>query len=180
MGIQLEIDFEEWRPVHGYEDLYEVSDKGRVRSMRGNRNILKPGHCGSLYNYVTLCKDGELKKLYIHRMVAEAFIPNPDCLPQVNHIDENKTNNTAANLEWCTAQYNNTYNDKAIKPKERKRRAVIAWNPDDNQTYWFSTISSAESVGFNQKSVWRCLHGLMNTHKGFRWFYEDDVVVNPE
>lgn len=99
---------EEWRPVVGYEGLYEVSNTGLVRNVVKGR-FLKPGFDKNGYLKCVLSKDGKQKTIYIHRLVASAFIENPLDLPQVNHRDEDKTNNVADNLEWCTSKYNVNY-----------------------------------------------------------------------
>lgn len=101
---------ENWKPVVGYEGLYEVSDLGNVRgvdrilsdgrSWKGTQ--LKPGKCRCGYKFVCLRKEGIVKNENIHRLVASAFIENPDCCRDVNHKDGNKENNKADNLEWIT------------------------------------------------------------------------------
>ena len=108
-----------WKPIKGYESYYEVSSFGRVRSIcRVVSNkwgsstlrksaILRP-YCKK-YPMVVLARDGKTKNCLIHRLVAEAFIPNPNHYPVVNHIDENKANNHVGNLEWCTQKYNINY-----------------------------------------------------------------------
>lgn len=100
-------DIEEFRDVVGYEDLYEVSNEGRVRN-KNTGKVRKP-HKNSGYLVVILYKDGKQKNCLVHRLVAKAFISNPNNYPQVNHIDENKLNNNVENLEWCSAQYNTEY-----------------------------------------------------------------------
>ena len=106
---------EEWRPVVGYEGLYEVSNTGRVRSLDRfyyrlhKGKVLSPAKDRYGYLTVTLNYNGKSKTIKIHRLVAQAFIENPDNLPQVNNIDEDKSNNSVENLEWCTAKYNNKY-----------------------------------------------------------------------
>ena len=105
-----------WRPVIGYEGLYEVSSYGRVRSLKKNKVIkffLKGG-----YPYCGLFSDGKQKNHQIHRLVAQAFIPNPDNLPQVNHKDEDKTNNIVDNLEWCDRKYNMNYGSRTERFKQ--------------------------------------------------------------
>lgn len=105
-----------WRPVVGYEGLYEVSSTGQVRNCRGK--LLRPGPDHNGYLKCVLCKKGKTKTIYIHRLVAQAFIPNPMYLKQVNHKDEDKSNNNVDNLEWCTARYNVNYGcaqDKRVK-----------------------------------------------------------------
>ena len=124
------------KPVKGYEGYYEVDQFGRVFSLDrivrvtdGSRVYDKPLKGGQMkqsmhdkgYKTVALTKDGKTKTVFVHRIVAEAFIPNPDNLPMVNHMDEDKTNNFAENLEWCTASYNRTYG-KAIEKHARKLR----------------------------------------------------------
>ena len=99
---------EEWRSIPGYEGLYEVSNKGNVRNVRRN-TLLRLPKTNKGYIQVVLCKNGIMNGLKVHRLVAQAFIPNPDNLPMVNHKDEDKTNNNVDNLEWCDAKYNSNY-----------------------------------------------------------------------
>ena len=108
---------EEWRAVPGYEGLYEVSNKGNVKSLIKNK-IIKCfiNRCG--YRLVGLSKNGIRKKITIHRLVAQVFIPNPDNLPEVNHLDEDKSNNSVDNLEWCDRKYNNNYGTANIRRRE--------------------------------------------------------------
>lgn len=117
--------FENWKPIKGYEDLYEVSNMGRVRSVdrcvaykhyggltiskKQGRYLTPQVGKSNPYAYVMLCKNGIKKRLRLHRVVADAFVPNPNKYPVVNHKDENHTNNCAENLEWCTILYNNNY-----------------------------------------------------------------------
>ena len=123
------------KPVPGYEGYYEVDNLGRVFSVdriiqvNDNGRIYdKPIHGAMLkqtnhsrgYKTVSLTKYGKTKQEYVHRIVASAFIPNPDNLPAVNHKDEDKTNNFVDNLEWCTVSYNNTYGEKTKKQAEKK------------------------------------------------------------
>lgn len=101
-----------WKDIKGYEGKYQVSNLGRIKVLNykrsGQEHIMatknNKGYCE-----IRLAKDGKRKDFIVHRLVAQAFIPNPNNLPQVNHIDENKTNNCVNNLEWCTQAYNNSY-----------------------------------------------------------------------
>ena len=97
---------EVWQPVRGYEGLYEVSDAGHVKGLRGP---LKPLLSDNRYEKVDLHNRGTRKRFYIHRLVATHFIPNPNQCPQVNHKDGNKTNNVVSNLEWCSASENGVH-----------------------------------------------------------------------
>lgn len=98
----------EMKAIAGYEGMYSVAEDGQIWSHHSNR-FLKPKKHPSGYRTVNLSKDGVAHTYYIHRLVAEAFIPNPDNLPQINHKDEDKTNNAVSNLEWMSAIDNNNY-----------------------------------------------------------------------
>lgn len=108
---------EEWKAIPGYEGLYEVSNKGNVRNVRRNTLLRLPKN-NNRYIRVSLCKNGIKTGLTVHRLVAGAFIPNPDNLPEVNHKDEDKTNNRVENLEWCDHKYNMNYGTRNIRAKE--------------------------------------------------------------
>ena len=108
---------EEWKEIPGYEGLYEVSNKGNVRNVRRNK-LLRLSKTNNRYIRVSLCKNGIKTGLTVHRLVAEAFIENPDNLPEVNHKDEDKTNNRVENLEWCDHKYNMNYGTRNIRAKE--------------------------------------------------------------
>lgn len=125
-----------WKPVVNYEGLYEISNLGSLRSCehkvpvshRGyngyrtvHQQICKTGINKFGYEVVKLCKNRKYKQAFIHRLVAQAFIPNPDDLPQVNHIDENKLNNCADNLEWCTRKYNCNYGTRNTKVSNSRK-----------------------------------------------------------
>lgn len=126
------------KPVVGYEGYYEVDQFGRVFgvdrtvSVNDNGRVYDKDIAGKQmkqtmhdkgYKIVSLTKDGKTKLCFVHRIVAEAFIPNPDGLPMVNHKDEDKANNFLENLEWCTALYNNTYGN-AQKKRVKKIKGV--------------------------------------------------------
>lgn len=113
---------EEWRPVVGYEELYEVSNTGKVRGLK-SKKILRDADNGKGYKKVILYKNYSQKTKYLHRLVAEAYIQNIEGYSSVNHIDENKSNNNVTNLEWCDAKYNDNYgtrNERVIDTKIKK------------------------------------------------------------
>ena len=97
-----------WKPIIGYENLYKINNYGEVLSRRSNK-ILKPNDNGIGYFIIQLCKNGKRKNYLIHRLVAEHFLDNPNNLPEVNHKDEDKSNNFVNNLEWCKHKYNMNY-----------------------------------------------------------------------
>ena len=121
---------EEWRPIEGYEGLYEVSSYGRVRSLDRyvktcyeayklhKGKILSPAKDKNGYLKVHLCCNGKHNIIRVHRLVCKAFIPNPDNLPEVNHKDEDKTNNSVDNLEWCDRSYNISYGTRTERQKK--------------------------------------------------------------
>ena len=120
---------EVWKDIKGYEGKYQVSNLGRVKSLpkytypRGypqlrKEKIMKPSYVGKDRNYLAL-KLNDGKQYKVHRLVAEAFIPNPDNLPMVNHKDENPTNNCVDNLEWCTNSYNVKYSAKPLSEEHK-------------------------------------------------------------
>lgn len=98
---------EEWRDIKGYEGLYQVSNLGKVRNKKGK--VLKQYRNNKGYPCVHMYKNNKYKTKNVHRLVAISFIENPNNLPQVNHKDEDKTNNVVTNLEWCTNKYNCNY-----------------------------------------------------------------------
>ena len=118
---------EEWRDIKGYEGYYQISNLGRVKSLPrdvgSNRCkkeiIMKTSIDKDGYEHLVLCKDGKQKHFRVNRLVAQAFIPNPNNYPVVNHKDENKTNNRVENLEWCTITYNINYGDRTEKASKK-------------------------------------------------------------
>ena len=150
-----------WKDIKGYEGLYQISNVGRVKSLPRNgtistEKILKP-HITKNHWYITLCKNSKCVNRYIHRLVAEAFIPNPLHLPEVNHIDQNPANNVSANLEWCTSKYNMTYSfGKKVQCIET---GII-----------YCSLSDAESsTGISSADVSRVCHGKRTTAGGYHW-----------
>lgn len=112
---------EKWKPIKGYEGIYEVSNKGRIKGRTQFREWFTPLSLTLMNNgylRARLYKNGRSKAYSVHRLVAEAFIPNPDNLPIVNHKDEDRTNNCAENLEWCTSKYNSQYS------RDRRKRST--------------------------------------------------------
>lgn len=123
-----ELAHEQWRDIDGYDGAYQVSDLGRVRSRKsGEWKIMRFGKDSKGYLTIGLCRNGKQKRYKVHRLVANAFIPNSDeSKTQINHIDECKQNNKVSNLEWCSAQYNVTYKNIHYRRKhpKYKRNAI--------------------------------------------------------
>ena len=114
-----------WKDIEGYEGLYQISNYGRVKSLnyakQGKEKILKDRISNSGYKRVNLSKSGERKTYYVHRLVAETFIPNPNGYSEVNHKDEDKSNNNIDNLEWCTSKYNSNYGTRNERQSEKMK-----------------------------------------------------------
>lgn len=127
-----------WRDIEGYEGLYEVSNLGRVRSSDSYNSLGRLHLKGRIrkpvvvrgYLRVELCKEGKGKWFYVHRLVAHVFIPNPEGLPEINHRDENKTNNLVDNLEYCDRKYNCNYGTRNERMTKNRVQSGI-----DNGTY---------------------------------------------
>ena len=163
---------ETWKDVMGYEGLYQVSDLGHVRSKPRhgtNGGVLNPRRNKNGYLTVRLCRNRKGKNVYIHRLVAEIFIPNPLNLPQVNHKDEDKTNNATANLEWCTAKYNCNYGSRTTKLS----KAVLQFDKSGNfLREWLSAKDAQKQMGFAQSNISRCCLGKRRFAYGFIWKYK--------
>ena len=182
---------ETWKPVAGYEGLYEVSNLGNVRRVAGKGckeiRVLKLVKQSNGYLYVNLYKEGNRKMHRVHRLVAQAFIPNPDNLPEINHIDEDKTNNCVENLEWCDNVYNNNHGTRNQRISEALRGVYN--NPKRSKKplqltldgklvkEWESTHECGRN-GFDQSAVSACCNNKYgkqgNVYKGYRWVKAED------
>ena len=168
---------EEWKDIKGYEGLYQVSNKGQVKSTH-NDIILKPAMNNHGYYWVDLLNHGIRKADTIHRLVAQAFISNPNNYPQVNHKDENKSNNRVDNLEWCTAQYNHDYgtrNERAIKHMaEAISIPVVQLDNNHKLIKVWKSASSVNIQGIEHQHISECCSGKIITYKNYYWLYKKD------
>ena len=151
---------------------YAVSNLGNVKSLNYLRTrqekLLSPKIRNDGYLQVCLYKNGEKKHCLIHRLVAEAFLPNPNNYPQINHIDENKSNNCLENLEWCSSQYNNNYGTK----NEKYSKKVEQYDLNGNLiATWKSTMEIQRQTGFHHTHISDCCLGKRQTAYGFIWRY---------
>ena len=177
---------EEWKPIPGYEGLYEVSNYGRVKSYQldSNGKILSPGNTGkdgSGYCFVNLCKDGKVKPRIIHRLVAEAFIPNPNNFPQVNHMDECKENNYFGNLEWCSPAYNISYGTRTRRMAEKNSKPVVQLDKKGNFISEFESLTEASKITDIVISSICCCCNHKPGYKlagGFLWIYKDEYTAS--
>lgn len=171
-----------WTPIK--YDGYEISNLGRVKSYKvdkKNGKIMKPYHDTKGYLQIDLSLDGRKRQnrvhLFIHRLVAEAFIPNPDNLPQVNHKDENKENNCVDNLEWCTNEYNCRYGTHTERVGAKQRKPIYSIDKNGDIEH-FSGIRVAKREMFARFGVSgnidAVLRGEQKTSMNRQWFYEND------
>ena len=158
--------------IKGYEGLYGITTEGDVYSYK-SKKFLKPVADCKGYLFVRLCKDGKVKNYRIHRLVAEAYLPNSENLPQINHRDENKTNNCLQNLEWCDASYNTNYGTRNEKVSNSKKIPILQYTLDGE---FIREWHSATDIGIEVKStICNCLKGRYKTAYGYLWKYKEDI-----
>lgn len=168
-----------WKDIKGYEGLYQVSNTGKIKSLKFNHSnkekIIKGNKENLGYLVVTLYKDGNRKNFKIHRLVAEAFISNPKSLPQVNHIDGNKQNNRIDNLEWCTAKENTIHAHKiGLANDDNKKIKVKQYDLNGNFIRtWDSILEAGENLNIDNSSIVKVCKHKKNQAGGYIWAYNN-------
>lgn len=170
-----------WKDIEGYEGLYQVSNMGKVKSVR--RNIILRQGITNGYKKAALYKNKKgYKHFLIHRLVAIAFIPNPDNLPQINHKDENKTNNCVNNLEWCTQEYNQNYGTINIRKSQKQLNHKNISKPVLQYTLegifikeWKSIRDIERMTGYDSSHISRCCRGKHAYAYGYLWKYKKEI-----
>lgn len=189
---------EEWKDVVGYEGLYEVSNLGNVRSLNWRnkgitKNLVLNKHNRG-YMQVSIGKRGETKTYVVHRLVALAFLDNPNGFTQVNHKDEDKTNNNVENLEWCTASYNVRYSMKhhPQRPHFRKNGIVYKNSKFADKTVlqmtlngmplreWENVQTIFRETGMSASSILQCCKGTRHKAYGFKWCFTIEIDCDRE
>lgn len=182
-----------WKPIHGYDNIYEVSNIGRVRRIANidknnviiklrKERILKPLLRKDGYLSVSLSAHGKVEKKLLHRLVAEAFLPNPDNLPIINHKDEIRTNDNVDNLEWCTYSYNTTYGNARVKWLSKvingtKSKPVYQFDKDGILIKEYpSAHEAARQLNITVSGIISCCLGYNKYNKcgGYLWKYKND------
>ena len=167
---------EVWKDVAGYEGYYQVSNLGKVRNVKFNRELKA---CFDTYGYllVVLSKGGKHRTRTVHRLVAETFIPNEEDLPTVNHKDENKQNNCVENLEWCDSKYNCNYGTRNQKISQGVSKCVIQLSKSGEKIKkWNSMTEASKGIGCHLSSISMCCKGKQNTTGGYRWQYVAEKI----
>lgn len=178
---------EVWKDIEGYEGLYQVSSHGRVRSVdrelpiskngwkffyrRLPGKVLKQCYVGLGYLFVGLSGKAAL----VHRLVAQAFIPNPNNLPFINHKDENKTNNHVENLEWCDHIYNihyGTYQDRMAKSLSKRIEQLTLQG--EHVAFYDGATTAAKAFNGTKSSISQAARGVTHTSHGYRWRYVEN------
>ena len=180
-----------WKDVVGYEGLYQVSNLGRVKRIsaeniviRFDGKVIKRNNIEKMlklsiekftgYKRIVLCKNGLPKKFSVHRLVAIAFIENPNNFPCVNHKDENKLNNCVDNLEWCDHKYNMCYGTQSKRGAKKRTKSVYCVELDET----FNSIKEAsEKLGIGNYCIGKACSGVAKTAGGYHWQYANEVIL---
>lgn len=167
---------EHWKAVVGYEGLYEVSDQGRIRSLNYHRTgkwkIIKLSQMKQGYLKAVLCKNKKATTYRVHRLVAMAFIPNPNNLPEINHINECPWDNRVENLEWCNHKYNCNHGTRVERIVKNNSKQVGQCTFDGKLIFVFpNTGEAARQTGFSRGNIISCCNGNRKTCGGFMWKY---------
>jgi hypothetical protein len=193
---------EQWKVIPGFDE-YEISNIGRVKSKpklirNGNgyyisKEIIMKPIISKGYHLVSLrCGDSK-KKIYVHRLVAMAFIPNPENKPFINHKDNNPQNNNVDNLEWCTPKENTQWMIKQNRNKRTKEwldnlhksqrgtyKAVKGINMITGEVIVFENLNSVKTKGFQPSCVCNCCKGTRKSHAGYLWEYMEGTAWHPQ
>ena len=170
-----------YKDIKDLEGLYQVSNFGNVMSLNFHRSgkpkLMKPSKNTKGYLFVNLCKNGKRKMFTIHRLVAETFLPNPDNLPEINHIDEDKTNNSVDNLEYCTHEYNQNYgtrNERISKTNTngKQSKPVLQFSKTGDLIREWPSTRECERNGYNHGNILKCCNGKRKYAYGYIWRYK--------
>ena len=190
-----------WKNIEGYPN-YQVSNMGRIKRLstgyyRRTEKILKPQLQNNGYLHIKLSQKDKTKCILVHRLVAQVFIPNPNNLPQVNHINEDKTDNRVENLEWCTQKYNINYGNgisKRVKTNKEngtykkigeinskiRSKSILQFSKDNSFIRrWDCIMDVQRELGYDNKQICSCLKNRQKTAKGVKWVYADDYERIP-
>ena len=169
-------DFESdrWRNITDYEGIYIVSDNGEVARIRtGKYRLLKPRASKKGYLKVNLSRNGKMKTVYVHRLVAQHFIDNPNGYDEINHLDENKTNNRASNLEWCSRKHNVNYGSRTSIQKHKVSKPVVCISTRGDRLIFNSVTTAGQATKVSTSNISACCKGKRKSAGGYRWEYQE-------
>lgn len=159
---------EVWKPVKSYENYYEVSNLGNVKRLKKDKHLV-PSKDLNGYFQVLLCKNGTRKCMKIHKLVANAFIENPNNYNVVNHKDEVKTNNFVENLEWCTIKYNVNYGTGLTRAAQKRMMPIYQMLNKEIIATYKSAVEASEITGINYSKIRMCCRNERKTAGGYEW-----------
>lgn len=162
-----------WKDIKNYEGIYQISNIGRVKNLKKNKilSTLKTGR----YNHLSLSKNGIVKNHSIHRLVAEAFISNPNNYKYINHKDENTRNNNANNLEWCSQSYNINYGTRKEKVKNKLSISINQYDMNNNFIKKWDCMQDAIRF-YNNYHICNVCKGTRKSANGYIWKYNNGGV----
>lgn len=166
-----------WKAIKNYEGVYEINKLGEIRRVKTGK-ILR-GYVGpDGYKRVGLTVNCKTKPYLIHRLIAIAFIPNPNNYPCVNHKDENKSNNSLDNLEWCTYKYNLNYGTHNLRANESRKKPILQYSKNGEFIReWKSVTDLKNETGMDITHVSSCCKGKRKTANGYRWQYKNKKEI---
>lgn len=174
-----------WKDVVGYEGYYQVSNFGNLRSVdrivpdkKNGTRLLKGTDLklrrnnNNPYLCISFCREGKYKRMLVHRVVALAFLPNPNGYPEVNHKDEDVTNNRADNLEWCSSKYNANYGSRNEKLSKFPRKPIVQKDMQGNVIrHWDYIKGASDELGIDSSEIVRTCKGRKKSYAGYKWEY---------
>lgn len=165
-----------WKDIQGFESRYMVSNYGRVKSMKYRHHnkieILKQENNHKYKRVCLVTKEGIKKHFRVHRLVAQAFIPNPNNFSEINHKDEDTSNNFANNLEWCEHPYNINYGTRNEKVRAKIIKPILQFSKNDEFIKKYNSIIEIEKkLKYNRSNIIACAKGRISSSYGYKWKY---------
>lgn len=162
-----------WKDIPNYEGLYQVSNLGYIKKIwKSKDTICKPSFDSHGYKQIVLTKNNKRKLYKVHRLVALAFINNPNNYEELNHKDENKTNNEVSNLEWCDRKYNCNYGNRNYKCTRHRLHRIAQYNKQNDLVGEYPSLKEAEKItGIKYQNISSCCRNIKKSAGGYIWKY---------
>lgn len=161
-----------WKDIKEYEGIYKISNLGRVKN---KNDVILTNKTTGKYHHILLCKNGFRKNFTIHKLVAEAFIPNPNNYSCINHKNENAKDNRVENLEWCTYNYNNNYGTRIKKVIEKQSKKILQYDLQDNFIKEWNSVNDAIRE-YNNYHISSVLNNKRKTASGYIWKWKENKI----